>query len=104
MLFCSISGKMASFLARKYSENDVQVTSISNVQSTFWHNVKQQLWFVISKITRPKDVEIQRSKNLCISTSFGRSKIVMTKKERLPYVQKLRLYDVKILRPHGVRQ
>ena len=38
--FVPISGKMASFLVRKYSETDVQVTSISNVQSTFWHSVQ----------------------------------------------------------------
>ena len=89
MRFCSISGKMASFLVRKYSENDVQVTSISDVQSTFWHNVQ------------PTNVEIQRSKNFCISTCFGRSKIVTTKEERPPYVKKLRLDDVEILRPYN---
>ena len=38
--FFFISGKMASFLVRKYSENDVQVISILNVQSTFRHNVQ----------------------------------------------------------------
>ena len=64
----------------------------------------QQSLFVLSKITRPKDVEIQRSKNFCISTSFGRSKLVTTTKERLPYVQKLRSHNVEILRPQGVHQ
>ena len=96
MLFCSISAEMASFLVRKYSEIDVQVTSILNVQPSikFWHNVQPTV--MIRHIQNPKDVEIQRSKNCCISTSFERSKKVTTKKERLPYVQKLRLYDVEI--------
>ena len=39
MLFCSTSGKMASFLVRQCSENEVHVTSILNVQSTLSHNV-----------------------------------------------------------------
>ena len=55
-----------------------------------------------SSYPKSRVIEVQRSKNFHISTSFGRSKIVTTKKKRLPYVQKLRLYDVDILRPHGV--
>ena len=39
-VFFSFPVKMACFLVRKYSEHDVQVTSILNVQSTFWHNVE----------------------------------------------------------------
>ena len=33
MLFCSTSGKMASFLVRPYSKHDVHIMSVSNVQS-----------------------------------------------------------------------
>ena len=41
MLFCSTSGKMASFLIRLYSEHDVHITAISNVQSASCHDVQQ---------------------------------------------------------------
>ena len=64
---------MASFLVKKYSENDVQVTSISNVQSPFWRNVQPSAMIRYILHYSPKDIEIQRSKNFNISTSFGRS-------------------------------
>ena len=40
MLSCSTSGKIASYLVWQYSEHDVHVTFISNVQSTSGHIVQ----------------------------------------------------------------
>ena len=89
MLSCSTSSKIASFLVRQYSEQDVHLTSILNVQFTSWHSL--YLKTIIHHIKRymSKGRWDSTFKEFFLLISFERSRPVTTKKEHLYYIQQI---------------